>query len=96
MGHLSGARVSTIYINTHNYSENMYALIDNLHSALRCHAKNKLIILGSFIIPATVYIYIYIYANKVLFVLCCHVSKYRNEYIIMNILQSTRGCDSPA
>ena len=42
MGHLSGTRVSTI--STHNYSENMYALIDNLHSALRCHAKNKLII----------------------------------------------------
>jgi hypothetical protein len=80
MGHLSGARVSTIYINTHNYSENMYALIDNLHSALRCHAKNKLIILGSFIIPATVYIYIYM---QIKYYLSC-AAMYQN--IEMSIL----------
>jgi hypothetical protein len=82
MGHLSGARVSTIYINTHNYSENMYALIDNLHSALRCHAKNKLIILGSFIIPATVYIYIYIYMQIKYYLSCA--AMYQN--IEMSIL----------
>ena len=61
MGHLSGARVSTIYINTHNYSENMYALIDNLYSALRCHAEEQMNNIRFFYYTNHC---IYIYVNK--------------------------------